>query len=353
MTNQPTQPTKWHEILGTQLRLLLTPLKITVHTNLKVLSQPPEADILLLRSETDQWTAEQMACLPDGIRDTPAPQILIEFKFSESLTRTHLMKTIGYDVFYRQGQTLDDAKQDDGQVRSFILSSKTPQKAFRREYGYQPTERAGVFRSTNPLLKDIPLITLNDLADTPHNAFVKCFASRVSERRKAFAQLAKMGLGKLSQRLWYFLAGLRRTINLEGDNVDMTNIRITPEDVAKLGEELGNEWLDLLPVEAFLSRRTSEEILSYLSYYEPEEVLSYHKSMEQYLVQREKALLVQGLRRSLRIRFSVAETGLAEYEARLQRLDFDTLEQLSETVLLVDSEAAFEQALSEKLAQLE
>lgn len=364
-----SERTKWHEILGTELRLLLTPLNIVVHTNLDVMSSPPQADIVILRSDTGGWTAEQMACLPDSIRDTAASHVLIEFKFSESLTEHHLRKIQGYHAFYQQSQSLRDE-----QLQSFILTSKTPGMRFRRRYEYERTSQAGVYHSNNVLLENIPLITLNELADRDYNAYVKCFASRKVERRKAFERLAQLSFEELSQGLWFFLLGLRQKMNMEGEKETM-EMKVTPEDIARIGEEIGTEylekWLLHLPAERrlrgmatedVLSRYKPEEVLSLykpedvlslykpedvLSRYKPEEVLSYNRPMEDYVTKQKRDLLIEGLQRSLRIRFGVSGADWQEYEARLQPLDFATLEHLSEVVLLVSDEPSFVQALSE------
>ncbi|OQY42663.1 MAG: hypothetical protein B6242_15870, partial [Anaerolineaceae bacterium 4572_78] len=84
----------------TNLQELLTPVGITVSTNVEVMVDPPESDILLLRMDTPNWTPEQRALLPDGIRDSQANHILLEFKMTESLDKIAVAKTIGYDVFY-------------------------------------------------------------------------------------------------------------------------------------------------------------------------------------------------------------------------------------------------------------
>ncbi len=58
-----------------------------VKTRLRLMAESPEADILLLRRKHPCWTEAQRSLLPDGIRDTPADHILIEFKNTESLNR--------------------------------------------------------------------------------------------------------------------------------------------------------------------------------------------------------------------------------------------------------------------------
>lgn len=76
-------------------------LGVTVFTGPPVMSEPPRADIILLRQEGRQWTPMQLRFLPDGIRDTVARHVLIEFKFTESLTIAGLRQIIGYDHFMR------------------------------------------------------------------------------------------------------------------------------------------------------------------------------------------------------------------------------------------------------------
>ena len=78
---------RWHKLLGRMLEELLTPLNITVLTDISVMTDPPEADILLIRRDLPKWTDDQLCRLPDGIRDTDANHILVEFKFTESFNR--------------------------------------------------------------------------------------------------------------------------------------------------------------------------------------------------------------------------------------------------------------------------
>ena len=68
--SKPKKLTKWHEYLGTQFELLMDGLPITVLTSLPLMSQPPQADVVLLRRDYPAWTDEVRARLPDAIRDT-------------------------------------------------------------------------------------------------------------------------------------------------------------------------------------------------------------------------------------------------------------------------------------------
>lgn len=68
----------WHHLFGELLKLLLIPVGVDVSVDVKVMDNPPEADVILLRREGDTWTNEQLQYLPDGIRDVSAQHVLIE-----------------------------------------------------------------------------------------------------------------------------------------------------------------------------------------------------------------------------------------------------------------------------------
>ncbi len=127
------------------------------------------------------------------------------------------------------------------------------------------------------MVSRVVVILLNELRDVPHNAFVKCFASRPTEKKKAFRALAKMGWSFLTNSLWMFLAGLRRTMLGQGDEEMKV---ITPDDVMALGKRMQEALLESMTTEEILSRFTTNEILSryapedILSRYTPEEILS-------------------------------------------------------------------------------
>jgi len=86
MTNSPDAPTPWHRLLGEVLEKLLTPVGLSVYTELSLMNRPPRADILILRRQPAHWTAPQLERLPDGVRDSQASHILLEFKYTESLS---------------------------------------------------------------------------------------------------------------------------------------------------------------------------------------------------------------------------------------------------------------------------
>jgi hypothetical protein len=145
--------TLWHQILGRIFEFLLTPLGITVSTDVKVMTKPPEADILLLKRVNQDWTTEQLERLPDGIRESNAPQILIEFKATESVSKATFIQAAAYEHFYKNSQELKDEE-----IQTFVLCAIQPQKANREQYGYHIQVRRGVYQSDNIAFSHITLM---------------------------------------------------------------------------------------------------------------------------------------------------------------------------------------------------
>ncbi len=247
-----TNKTRWHRLLGSLLEQLLTPVGILVQCDVKIMVNPPEADILLLRRQSLKWTNEQYQRLPDGIRDSMASHILLEFKYTESVNETALQQTLSYDFFYKRAQTLSNE-----QIQSFLISAKTPHLATLTQFGDQKSKHKGVYYTKIPLLKQAILIVLNELSDEPHNAWLKCFASRYQEKRKAFALLDKME----SKKLNLFLSGLRKHWFEEKKEYKM-NTELTPESLIEMGKSWGEFYLSHLNAEERLAGLDAEERLA-------------------------------------------------------------------------------------------
>lgn len=229
--------TLWHRFLGKEFELLLTPVEIEVITEVQVSSVPPLADILLLRRNTPTWTPAQLQFLPDGIRDSNASHILIEFKFRETSTEEAVRQAIGYDYFYQQGQQLQD--QD---LANFIICAQTPQADTLAVTSFHPTAQPVIYRHEAIAVRRITLLVLNELAPTLHNAFVQCFATNRRVRTAAFRRIKELGEQALSDELWHFLYGLQRQWQQKGG--EMNNQRtdellfeeeLTPEDLIESG----------------------------------------------------------------------------------------------------------------------
>ena len=205
-----------------------------------LLGKPPKADILLLRREGEAWNAAQRARLPDGVRDSAAAHVLVEFKYTESVNETAL----AYDHFYRQGQRLSEE-----QALTVLLSARTPRKDRLEKWGYEE-EQKGVFCSQLPLLRRVRLLVLNRLPPQPHNAFVKLFASRKREREAAFASLDAPTVAE-SPKLHAYMVGLQTALGVKGE-VNMAEM-LTPEKVMEIGEKVRQRILEMASPEERLA----------------------------------------------------------------------------------------------------
>jgi len=265
MKKQPKETkTRWHCLLGKLLEELLVPVGISVYTEFSVMSEPPKTDILLLRRENSGWSQEQAELLPDGIRESRSEHILLEFKYTESLNENAVRQTLCYDFFYKRVQELEEHK-----VQTFLLSSKTPGKTFLEHNGYYSTDQKGVYRSRNSLLKEIPILALNELSDEIHNAFVKCFASRRKVKISAFKMLESYQLSSFNRQLTLLLNGLMHLwFGTKGDDMKQ---ELTPEKVMKIGKMFRKTVLSGLSEDEILSVFNKEKLLKKFT---PEERLT-------------------------------------------------------------------------------
>ncbi|MBF0179865.1 MAG: hypothetical protein HQM03_07550 [Magnetococcales bacterium] len=245
MPEQEERPikTRWHRLLGAMLEEALTPTNITVRTEVDVTNASPKADIILLRREGDAWTEAQKRWMADGLRDATAKEELLEFKFSEGLTEKALLQTLVYDHLYRGKQNLPRHA-----LQSFLLLAQTPLPQTLRRFGFAQTDKPGVLVSTFPLLNRLRLILLNELMDKPHNAVLKCFASRPDEWHKAFASIEGWHDASTSLQFDHIMLGIRRT-RMNEAVLDQDEDELTVEDVIAIGREWAIKMLAALPSE--------------------------------------------------------------------------------------------------------
>ena len=178
---------------------------------------------------------------------------------------------VGYDYFYRESQGL--TAHD---VHTVVISAKTPHRGTLRRFGYTISLKPGVYQSTAPLLGRIVVVVSNQLEDTVYNAPVKCFASRKTEQRHAFALLQQYRGKRFSQRFWWLLNGLVGYFFIT--RRDAMQIDLTPEYITELGKIWGDAFLAHIPLEQRLAGLKPEERLAGLK---PEEIERYlRKIME-------------------------------------------------------------------------
>ncbi len=245
-----------HQVLGRLLQLSLAPVEITVNVEVDLLGESPRADILLLRREGEEWNAAQRARLPDGVRDSAAGHVLLEFKYTESINETALAQAVAYDHFYRQAQRLQEE-----QALTVVLSSRTPRELRLEEWGYRELQ-SGVFGSPLPLLRRVLLLVLNDLPPHPHNAFVKLFASREQEREAAFAALDTATV-TMSPQLHAYMFGLQETLEVKGE-INMAEI-LTPDKIMEIGEKIRQRVLETATPEEKLAGLDPQDRLAGLT----------------------------------------------------------------------------------------
>ncbi|KOR31815.1 hypothetical protein TI05_11250 [Achromatium sp. WMS3] len=233
--------------------------------------------IVLIRREGVKWNEDQRRWLADGLRHTNAGHLLIEFKYTEGLTISALSQLIAYDYFYCKV-----GKRPLKDVACFLIIARTPNGAWYKNYGFTPTKWSGVYQGIETNNKRIKILLLNELKPTPHNAALKCFATRRKQQDAAFQLMDSSGLENLSTSLEKFTLGLRRifmphTLPAEG---------WTPDKVMDLGQAVMDAALKAAPIEKILSYHKPDEILSHyqpsevLSHYQPSEVLSHYQPSE-------------------------------------------------------------------------
>ena len=266
MSDQPPfiKKTRWHRILGNTLEQWLTPVGIQVQTELAVMTDPPKVDILLLRKTNSNKQHKQR--LADGLRDSQASNLVIEFKYTESFKKTALIQALHYDAMFTDRQ-----KRSTKDVDTFLIYSKTPRKTTLEQLGFFETKNKGVYKSNAPLVDRITLITLNELSNEAHNLTWKCFASRKSEIKRAFSGIRENKLGKIDTKLEWILDGLWRVLSMGEDKMKALEIdELTPEYLMKAGQEWVDHLLYVLPVEERLKGLKPEDRLKGL---EPEDRL--------------------------------------------------------------------------------
>ena len=114
------------------------------------------------------------------------------------------------------------------------------------------------------------LLSLNELSNEPHNAYVKCFASHRQEKEKAFQVLENHVYNSLTTNLKSFLDGLKGIWFALPKGEDM-NLELTPELLTAWGEKWGKSYLAHLSIEEAVEHFGKQEFLSHLK---PEERLA-------------------------------------------------------------------------------
>ncbi|MCP4695929.1 MAG: hypothetical protein GY862_03625 [Gammaproteobacteria bacterium] len=253
--------TRWHQILGGILKEWLTPAGILVQHDAPIGVELPRADILLLKSARGKMRHKQRQRLADGLRDCRANHLVLEFKYTESLNEDALTQLLCYEWLYRKSLELKK-----GQTAAFLLCSKTPRPKTLRKFGYQQTKRRGVYQSGQALISRATLLVLNELSDEPHNAPLKCFASRQTEMRKAYRIIRENRLPGLTLQLERMFNGLYTLLfgKVKGEEMKARTKKVdelTMEYVVETGQAWMDHMLSLIPLEDRIKGLDPEELL--------------------------------------------------------------------------------------------
>jgi len=374
MSTKPTSKIQWHQIFAAFLQELLEPVGVKVNFDVPISPQPPEMDIILMQ-QTDSlvWTEEQKRYLPDGLRDSLANHAPLELKYTEVVDGAAIRQILMYDIAYHRSHERDAVT-----IQSFLVSAKTPHKETLAEYGYHATEQAGVYRSHNIFVQEIPLLVLNELSNEPHNVFFKLFASRKTAKQAAVKGLRTWWMTQLSISLYLFIDGLLK-LWLKGETI--VKKTITAESIREEGrrsliasllpllrnKELADFWTEMIPefqearaqgelkgrlegelkgrVEGELKGRVEGELKGRVEGELKGRVEGELKGRVEARAEAEAKmwrLAFKNIRQTLAIRFG---TSLEQFDKRLQPLDLPTLERLNELAFTVENLAEFEAAL--------
>jgi hypothetical protein len=104
------------------------------------------------------------------------------------------------------------------------------------DFGYQESDRPGVWHSNNIMLGILHILVLNDLSDAHHNLFIKCFASRQKEKERSFKKLFEFSRKQLNAPLLHIFMGMRSIYASAQEGKDMMKYELTPERVMEIGK---------------------------------------------------------------------------------------------------------------------
>ncbi|MBF0098311.1 MAG: DUF4351 domain-containing protein [Magnetococcales bacterium] len=254
MSNTPPK-TCWHCLIAATLKELLEPVGIEVRTNVPVVSLPPEADIILLQRKAGR-TEEQRLLMADGLLDLDVERILAEVKVTQSLNERVFAKAYRYDDSY-----LEYAKLELHQLRTVIISSITPHKSLLKSCSFQPIGINGVYENQPIFGRTLRLILSNQLDNHARNAPLKCFASRIEERKKAFATLEMDGFPYVSEPFNAVVTGLRSNL-MKNSLSHLDNAGLTPDSVMLVGRRMLEATIDVMPDERFFAIPKVERLLA-------------------------------------------------------------------------------------------
>ncbi|MEM7530627.1 MAG: hypothetical protein AAF639_00500 [Chloroflexota bacterium] len=166
------------------------------------------------------------------------------------------------------------------QFQTYIVSSKTPQKARLKKWGYKVSDYPGVYTSKIEAYEDIVLIVPNKLRKLPHNSYFQLFASEKKVREWAFEHVLRTHASGLStdQGVSYILTvvfALAKAYELELKELQEDQMDV--ERLLAIGAEYRENFIAAATLEERLAGLKPEERMMGLR---PEELLAMFKPEE-------------------------------------------------------------------------
>jgi hypothetical protein len=122
------------------------------------------------------------------------------------------------------------------------------------------------------------MISLNELPDELHNAWLTCLASKKLKRLKAFNLLKSQGFKFITAHFKWFLIELLQLISTKGD--DDMSLNFTPQQIKEMGEMWASDLftpeeritvVSTMPLEERLANTNPSEVMNY---FKPEQRLA-------------------------------------------------------------------------------
>jgi len=314
-----------HQLFGSMMKESLIPHDLEVESNYEVGKGPPKLDVLIIRRTETTWSKSQLEFLPDGVRQTRCSHVILELKYTESLTHLSIFQTIGYLGSYAKLKSLKI-----NNVCAFIVSSKTPQKKFLKRIGFESTDIKGVYlRPKDQLLSPIKIISLNDLSDESCNLLIKLFSSKKNQRFLALKNIFSLNYKQFSLGLKSILVKIIYFWKNKGE-ISMQQVkRDIVDEASELTEEEKAWFISLFKPEDRLRGLKPEERLQGLK---PEERLRGLKPEERLRGLKPEVVFNQFKPEDVFKQFKPEDVfKLFKPEDRLKGLDIETIEAFLET----------------------
>ena len=163
----------------------------------------PEPNMLMLNRKFSKLRVEILRRLPDGIRYGNPERVLIKFNFASQPSEDDYKEVLNY--YY---ECLPKYQLHQQTVQTVMVSSQCLSSQTLEHFGYDNQPYPGVHVCQNRRFAHLPLISLDELALKPHNAWFKCFASQPTERKKAYEILQQTNFGLIPMSLEPLLSKL-------------------------------------------------------------------------------------------------------------------------------------------------